>query len=293
LQLAKAKSPAQKIAMMTDFSAGAWLPKPPALAEPLTGYTMGEHCEMMAKINGISREAQDAFAARSHQRAFAAQAAGKFAEEIVPVWPAPHYKNCVDQDNIVRGDTSAEALAKLRPAFDRKFGTLTAGNSSAITDGAAVSLIADEQRAKDLGLKAKALIRDMVFIGVDPNPQLLIGPAIAIPLLLKRHGLSIADIDLFEIHEAFAAQVLSCLHLMESREFNAEQFGDDKPFGQIPEEKLNVNGGALALGHPFGATGSRLVNTMTNELIRQDKNLGVISVCAAGGMAAAMLIERI
>jgi len=293
LKLNKAKSPAAKLQLLSQFSAGAWVPKPPAIAEPLTGLTMGDSAEIMAKKNRITRAEQDQFAVRSHKRAALAQEAGHFQQEIMPIWPPSKYSDAVAADNIIRGDTSIEALEKLRPAFDKKYGTITAGNASALTDGAAVTLIADETYAKSVGLKPKAYVRDMIFVGVDPFDQLLIGPAIAIPMLLKRNGLTLDQIDLFEIHEAFAAQVLSCTKSMESKDFCQKYFGWDKPFGQIPEEKLNVNGGAIAIGHPFGATGARLVTTLSNELIRRNKNLGIIAICAAGGMAGAMIIERI
>jgi acetyl-CoA acyltransferase len=293
LKLSKAKTPAAKLALLSKFSPSAWLPKPPSLSEPLTGLTMGEHAEIMAKLNNISKQDQDELAVRSHTRAAAAQQAGRFDGEIVPIWPSPKFNGCVEKDNIIRADSTVEALAPLRPAFDKRYGSITAGNSSPITDGAAITLIADEGRAKSLGLKAKARIKDVIFVGVDPAWQLLIGPALAIPLLLKKHKLEIGDIDLFEIHEAFAAQVLSCTRSMESKEFCEKWFGDSKPFGSVPPEKLNVNGGAIAIGHPFGATGARLATTLANELIRSDKNLGVIGICAAGGMAGAMLIERV
>jgi acetyl-CoA acyltransferase len=293
VKLNKAKSPAQRIALLSEFSASAWVPKPPSVSEPLTGLTMGEHSEIMAKKNGISREEQDSFAARSHHRAAAAQEGGIFAEEIVPVWAPPKYQSCVDRDNIIRGDTSIEALAKIKPAFDKKYGTITAGNASALTDGSAACLIADEAFAKSIGLKPKALIRDVTFVGVDPHDQLLIGPAIAIPYLLKQNGLELKDIDLFEIHEAFAAQVLSCLKSMDSTDYCSRYLGFTKAFGRIDDAKLNINGGALAIGHPFGATGARLAMNLANSLVRHNKNLGVIAICAAGGMAGAMLIERI
>lgn len=292
LALNKAKSPADKLAMLASFDAKAWLPQPPAIAEPLTGLSMGDSAEIMAKINGITRDQQDKFALASHQKAAAAQKAGKFDEEIISVW-SPEKYGVVDKDNLIRGDTTLEKLNSLRPAFDKAYGTITAGNASALTDGAAITLITDEARAKALGLKPKTRIVDTFFVGVDPLEQLLIGPAVVIPYLLKRNGLSLADIDLFEIHEAFAAQVLSCLRSMESKDFCQRYFGDTKAFGTIPDEKLNVNGGALAIGHPFGATGARLVMTLSNELVRSNKNLGLIAICAAGGMAGAMLIERV
>ncbi len=291
LALNKAKSPADKLALLSRFSAKDWLPRPPGLTEPLTGLTMGESAEIMAKLNGISREDQDKFALASHKKAAEAQKAGRFDDELIPVWAPPSFE-CTDKDNLVRGDTTLEKLASLKPAFDKHYGSLTAGNSSALTDGAAVALIADEKVAKSLGLKPKSRIKDFYFVGVDPTEQLLIGPAVAIPVLLKRNRLSFADIDRFEIHEAFAAQVLSCLRAMESKDFCARYFGDSKGFGTIPDDKLNVNGGSIAIGHPFGATGARLVTTLSNELIRSNTSLGLIAICTAGGMSGAMLIER-
>jgi acetyl-CoA acyltransferase len=292
VKLSKARSPAAKLNMLRNFSAGAWLPKPPSLSEPLTGFTMGEHAEQMAKLNNISREDQDIFAVESHKKAAVAQESGYFDQEIVPVWPGPRYGQCVDKDNIVRGDTSVDAVKDLKPAFDRKYGTITAANASPLTDGAAVALIADEARAKALGLKPKARIRDVVFVAVNPYEQLLIGPAIAIPLLLKKNNVKLEEVDRFEIHEAFAAQVLSCTRAMESDDFMDKWFGQ-KGLGRFPMDRVNVNGGAIAIGHPFGATGARLATTLSNELIRSDKRLGVIGICAAGAMAGAMLIERI
>jgi len=290
--LNKARSTAAKLNILKNFSAKAWLPSPPSLSEPLTGLTMGEHTEIMAKLNRISKEDQDRFAVESHKKAAIAQESGYLDQEIVPVWPTPKYAQCIDRDNMIRADTSVEALKDLKPAFDKKFGTLTAANSSPLTDGAAVTLIADEARAKSLGLVPKVRIKDVIMVGVNPYEQLLIGPAIAIPLMLKKHGLTIDNIDRFEIHEAFAAQVLSCIRSMESNDFMERYFGD-KALGKFPMDRVNVNGGAIAIGHPFGATGARLATSLANELVRSDKNLGLIAICAAGAMAGAMLIERV
>lgn len=292
LQLSRAKSAHARLKAIKEFSLKDWIPKPPGLSEPLTGYTMGEHAELMAKIHCIPREAQDEFALRSHQKAALAAQQGYFDDEIIPVWPSPKYRDYVTADNIVRTDASLQALEKLKPAFDKKHGSITAGNASPLTDGASVSLIADQKQASELGLAAKAEIKDFVFVGVKPYPELLIGPAIAIPLLLRRNKLQVSDIDRYEIHEAFAAQVLCCLKMMNDSEFNEQHLGSAQAFGEIPMDRLNVNGGAIAIGHPFGATGSRLINTLANELIRADKSLGVVGICAAGGMAGAMLIER-
>ncbi len=293
LKLSKAKTPTAKLSLIKDFHAGDWVPKPPAISEPLTGMTMGQHAEIMAKKNDISRHDQDEFALDSHRKAAAAQEAGKFDEEITPVWPSPKHTECIDADNIIRRDSSMETMAKLKPAFDKKYGTLTAANSSPLTDGASVALIADEQRAKDLGLTPKLKIIDFDFVAIDPFDQLLIGPALVIPRILERNRLTIDNIDRFEIHEAFAAQVLSCVRSMASDKFMEEYFGKSQALGEIPQEKINVNGGALAIGHPFGATGTRMLTTLANELVRSDKNLGVIAICAAGGMAGALLVERI
>ncbi|MBP9706217.1 MAG: acetyl-CoA C-acyltransferase [Oligoflexales bacterium] len=292
-KLSKTKSVGAKLQLLGEFKLKSWIPQPPAIAEPLTGLSMGQHCEMMAQKNNISRAAQDEFALNSHLKAAKAWESGFFNDEVVPVSVAPKYSEWVDRDNMVRGDTSFEKLSQLRPAFDRLYGSLTPGNSSPLTDGASITLIADEQRARDLGLKPKARVVEAEFVGIDPYDQLLIGPALAIPLLLKRCKLSMKDIDLFEIHEAFAAQVLSCVQAMGSAEFCERNFGHSQAFGDIPFDKLNVNGGAIAIGHPFGATGARLVNSLANALKVRKGRYGVIAICAAGGMAGAMLIENI
>lgn len=293
VKLAKARSATAKLNIIKQFKAGAWLPKTPELAEPLTGLTMGQHVELMAQMNGISRQDQDEFANHSHAKAALAHSKQFFAKEILPIWPSPKYEVCIDTDDIIRSNCTVAALSELKAAFDLLYGTITAGNASALTDGAAVGLIADEACCKELGLLPKLRLIDFDFVGVDPWDQLLIGPAITIPRLLKRNSLKLSDIDRFEIHEAFAAQILSCIRAMSSSTFCEKYFGISQAFGQIDLEKLNVNGGAIALGHPFGATGMRLVTTLANELKQSDKQLGVIAICAAGGMAASLLVERI
>jgi acetyl-CoA acyltransferase len=266
------------------------LPKTPRIAERSTGEVMGEAAERMARRNEISREAQDAFAVRSHQRAAAAIAAGRFDDEIVPV-ETPDGR-WVHADGLVRADTSVEKLAKLRPAF-AKDGTLTAGNSSALTDGAAAVVLMSEERAKSLGLTPLAAITSWAYSGVDPSDQLLMGPALAMPKALDRAGLKLADIDLVDMHEAFAAQVLSVLKMLGSAPFARARLGRDEAFGAIDPEKLNVHGGSLALGHPFGATGARMVTTMANELARTGKKRALLGICAAGGLGAAAVLERV
>ena len=293
VKISRARGNVARLKLLSQLSAKDWIPRPPSLLEPLTGFTMGEHAEQMAQLNRIPRAAQDEYALSSHQRASAARQAGKFAAEICPIWTSTDYSKVVSADNIIRDDTDLAALQRLRPVFDRKYGSITAGSSSPLTDGAAVTMIAEAQRAQALGLTAKAKILDFIFVGVDPYQQLLIGPAVVIPQILRRNKLTLKDIDLVEIHEAFAAQILSCQQALASADFFAEHCGNGKPCGEIPADKLNVNGGAIAIGHPFGASGARLVMTLVNELQHRDKTLGLVAVCAAGGMGGAMLIERL
>ena len=266
------------------------LPRQPKIAERSTGEVMGESAERMAKRNEIARKAQDEFAVRSHHRAAAAIAAGRFDDEIVPVQtPAGKW---VHADGLVRADTSVEKLSKLRPVF-AKDGTLTAGNSSALTDGAAAVLLMSEEKAKALGLKPLAAVTSWSYVGVDPADQLLMGPALAMPKALARIGKKLADVDVVDMHEAFAAQVLSVLKMLASAPFAHARLGVEEAFGEIDPEKLNVHGGSLALGHPFGATGARMVTTMANELARTGKRTALLGLCAAGGLGAAAVLERV
>lgn len=292
IKISKARSNIERLKLLSGISAKDWIPKPPSLLEPLTGFTMGEHAEQMAKLNAIPRAEQDEFALASHRKASAARKEGKLADEVCPIWLPPDYRKTIDTDNLIRDDAEMQSLQRLRPVFDRKYGTITAGSSSPLTDGAAITMIADYERAQELGLTAKAKILDFVFAGVNPHEQLLIAPAVVIPQLLRRNKLTVKDIDLVEIHEAFAAQVLSCQRALTSAAFCKQHLGNTKVCGEIPDDKLNVNGGAIAIGHPFGATGARMVTTLVNELQRRDKTLGLVAICAAGGMGGAMLIER-
>ena len=212
VKISRARSNVERLKLLSQLSAKDWIPKPPSLLEPLTGFTMGEHAEQMAKLNNVPRAAQDEFALTSHQRASTARKEGKFADEICPIWAGKDFSKVVAEDNIIRDDADVASLQRLRPVFDRKYGSITAGSSSPLTDGAAVTMIVDGKRAQALGLAAKAKIRDFIFFGVDPYKQLLIGPAVVIPQILRRNKLSLKDIDLVEIHEAFAAQILSCQH---------------------------------------------------------------------------------
>jgi acetyl-CoA acyltransferase len=268
------------------------VPVTPAIEEPTTGETMGEAAERMAKENGISREDQDAWAARSHHRAAAAREDGRLGETIAPVYPPPGYDTVVTIDNGNRPDTSVERLATLQPVFDREHGSLTAGNSSPLTDGASALVLVDGERARSDGLEPLGWIRSWAWSAVDPAGQLLQGPAYAVPVALERAGVSMSDIGLMEMHEAFAAQVLSNLQALDSAAFAEEELGRSSPVGHPDEDRINVTGGSLAVGHPFGATGGRVTLTLLHEMQRLDVELGLVTVCAAGGMGFAMVLER-
>ncbi|HEX6630157.1 MAG TPA: acetyl-CoA C-acyltransferase FadI [Gemmatimonadaceae bacterium] len=266
-------------------------PITPAIAEPSTGETMGESAEKMAKLNGITREEQDQLALRSHRLAAAGTADGRLTDEIAPVWIPPDYARVATSDNGIRTDTSLEQLAALKPVFDRKYGTVTAGNSSPLTDGGAAVLLMAEDVARAMGYAPLAYIRSYAYAALDPGEQLLQAPVLAAPVALQRAGLTLADIDLVEMHEAFAAQVLSNLQGFESRAW-AERAGFSRPVGEVDRARLNVMGGSIAIGHPFGATGARITTTLCHELRRRDGQFGLMTVCAAGGMGFAMVVER-
>lgn len=287
-KLSRARSMGEKLSLISNVKFKSFLPVPPALAEPFTGLTMGDSAEIMAVKNNITRQRQDEYTVHTHTKASKAIAAGELRNEIVPVFTK---SGPVTADNIVRGDTTLDALSKLRPVFDKKNGTITAGNASALTDGAAAVLLCSESYATQHKQNVLGYVVDSVTVGVDPSDQLLIGPALAIPKLLLKHGLKIEDVGVFEIHEAFAAQVLSCLDSMASDTFCKERLGLSKAFGLIPPEKMNIDGGSLAYGHPFGATGGRLVGRALRIAKRVKSRYAVIAVCTAGGMGQAMLLE--
>jgi acetyl-CoA acyltransferase len=267
------------------------IPVTPAIAEPSTGETMGQSAEKMAKLNAIAREEQDHFALRSHRLAAAGTADGRLTAEIMPVYVPPRFESVLTSDNGIREDTSYEQLAALKPVFDRKYGSVTAGNSSPLTDGGACVLLMNEEKARALGYPPLGIIRSYAYAALDPGEQLLQAPVLAAPVALKRAGLTLKDIDLVEMHEAFAAQVLSNLKGFESKWW-AERAGFSQPVGEVDRAKLNVMGGSIAIGHPFGATGARITTTLLNELRRRGGQFGLMTVCAAGGMGFAMVVER-
>ncbi|MFL5579180.1 MAG: acetyl-CoA C-acyltransferase FadI [Gemmatimonadaceae bacterium] len=287
----KAKSMPQRIQAFARMRPKDLIPITPAIAEPSTGETMGQSAEKMAKLNAIPRTEQDQFALRSHRMAAAGTADGRLTAEIAPVYVPPRYETAQTSDNGIRSDTSIDALAELRPVFDKRYGSVTAGNASPLTDGGAAVLLMSEERAKALGYAPLAFIRSYSYAALDPGEQLLQAPVLAAPVALKRAGLALKDIDLVEMHEAFAAQVLSNLRGFESQAW-AERAGFSHPVGEVDRSRLNVMGGSISIGHPFGATGARILTTLCNELQRRGGQFGLMTVCAAGGMGHAMVVER-
>jgi acetyl-CoA acetyltransferase family protein len=254
-------------------------PVPLSFKEPSTGLTMGEHAELSAKEWGIGRVEQDEIAYRSHRRAAAATADGRLTAEIVPLAG-------IEQDTIIRADTTPEKMAKLKPVFDRSAkGTITAANSSPLTDGAAAVLLMSEGRARREGYPPLAFIKAVEFAAIHPKDGLLMAPAVAVPRLLKKTGLTLADMEIVEVHEAFGAQVACNLKAW-------AQGWKEAAIGRVDPEKLNPLGSSIAVGHPFAATGARIMTTLANEMHRRDARYGLISVCAAGAMACAMILER-
>jgi acetyl-CoA acyltransferase len=288
--LSRAKGTVDRLRLLSRFRPRDLVPVTPAIAEPSTGESMGQSAEKMAKVNGIAREAQDEYALRSHRLAHAGTADGRLPSEIAPYFLPDG--SVVDRDNGVRAETTLEQLAALKPVFDRRHGTITAGNSSPLTDGAAAVVLMSEEAARTLGYAPLAFIRSYAVAAVDPSDQLLMGPAFAIPVALARAGIPWEELGLAEMHEAFAAQVLSNIQALESRTWATEHLGRDEPMARVDWSTLNVAGGSIAIGHPFGATGGRLTITLVNEMRRRDVAFGLISICAQGGMGFSMVLER-
>ena len=269
----KARTLADKLKLFSRLAPKDLVPVPPAIKEPSTGLTMGESAEKMAREAGITREAQDAFAHRSHSRAAKAWADGIFDQEVMRVLVPPKYDSPVTEDNLVRKDSSVEAYAKLRPAFDRVNGTIT------------------ESRAKALGYKPLGYLKSWAYAALDPNGWMLMGPTHATPIALDRAGLTLKDIAVVDVHEAFAAQVLCNLQAWNSKKYFAEKLGRSDVLGEVDDDKLNVHGGSLALGHPFAATGARQITTVLHELKRRGGGFGLATACAAGGLGSTVIVE--
>jgi acetyl-CoA acyltransferase len=251
---------------------------------------MGEAAERMAKLHGIGRRAQDEFALRSHRLAHAGYEDGRLAAEIAPLF-LEEVEEPVIRDNGPRADADLAEMGALKPVFDRRHGSVTAGNASPLTDGAAAVVLMAEEAAQALGHQPLACVRSYAVAALDPAEQLLMAPALAVPMALDRAGVAWKDIGLVEMHEAFAVQVLSNIQAFESRAWAEQRLGRSEPIGEVDWDTLNVMGGSLAIGHPFGATGARLTLTLANEMRRRSAEFGLISVCAQGGMGFAMVLE--
>ncbi|MCC6277070.1 MAG: thiolase family protein [Oligoflexia bacterium] len=260
------------------------------LTDPFVGINMGQTAEILAREFEISRETQDKFALESHLKAVAAQEAGRLAQEITPIYLPPKFEKVISEDVGPRKGQTLEALAKLKPFFDRKFGTITVGNACPITDGAAMILLMSREKAQALGHKILGSIKSYSYAGLEPE-RMGLGPALATPLALKKAGLKLSDLGLVELNEAFAAQVIACIKAMASKKFNQDRLGADAT-GELNPEILNVNGGAIALGHPVGATGTRLVVTLLKEMQRRNVQFGLATLCIGGGQGGAVIVER-
>ncbi|MEZ8967513.1 3-ketoacyl-CoA thiolase [Vibrio breoganii] len=290
LALSKARSLSQKLKIVSSFKMKDLMPVPPAVAEYSTGLSMGQTAEQMAKTHSISRQDQDALAHRSH--AFAAEAwnEGKIRDEVMTAYPEP-YKKWIDTDNNIRFDSTIEGYAKLRPAFDRQFGSVTAANATPLTDGAAAIMLMTESKAKALGLEILGYIRSYAFSATGVEKDMLMGPSYATPIALDRAGITLNDLTLIDMHEAFAAQALANMKMFASDKFAQEKLGRNKAIGEIDMDKFNVLGGSIAYGHPFAATGARMITQTLRELKRRGGGLGLNTACAAGGLGAAMILE--
>jgi acetyl-CoA acyltransferase len=287
----KARSLGDKLRAFSHLSPRDLAPVPPALREPSTGLTMGEHAEKMAKDAGVTRAEQDRFAHRSHQRAADAWDRGVLDAEVMHVLPPPAFDRPVTRDNLVRRDSTLEGYAKLAPVFDKQHGSVTAGNSSPLTDGASALLLMKEDRARSLGYEPLGYLRSWAYAALDPDDGLLMGPAYSSPVALDRAGLRLADMDLVDMHEAFAAQVLCNTKAFASRRFAEDKLGRTSAIGEIDDERFNVHGGSIALGHPFAATGGRMMHTVLRELKRRGGQFGLATACAAGGLGASVVLE--
>jgi acetyl-CoA acyltransferase len=268
------------------------IPETPSIAEFSTGEVMGESADRLAASFGVSRREQDEYALRSHQNAAQARDEGLLDPELYPAAVPPSF-DPITTDNVIRDDTSLEKLQSLPPAFVKPFGTVTAGTSSALTDGASATLVMAQETAEADGFTPKAALRDYTYVSQDPGTELLLGPAYAIPQVLDDAGLTLADIDVIELHEAFAGQVLAVLEALQSDTFAEEHLNRSSAVGTVDLDRLNAWGGSLSLGHPFGATGTRLVTTAAHRLQEEGGRWALVAACAAGGQGHAMLLEQL
>lgn len=290
LALSKTKTFGQKMKLISQLRPSDLAPVPPSVAEYSTGLTMGQNAEQMARDHGISRVDQDALAHRSHRLAAKAWEDGKLDDEVMTAYVEP-FTSALSKDNNVRADSTLESYAKLRPAFDRKNGTLTAANSTGLTDGASAILMMKESKAKALGYTPLGFIKSYGFAATQVEKDMLMGPSYATPIALDRAGMQLNDLTLIDMHEAFAAQALCNVNAFASKTFAKEKLGRSKAIGEIDMDKFNVLGGSLAYGHPFAATGTRMITQTLRELKRRGGGTGLTTACAAGGLGAAMILE--
>ena len=286
----KARGPGDYAGLLKGLKPADLLPEPVAIAEFSTGEAMGENCERLAKRLGIGRREQDEYALMSHHRAARATQDGRLSLQIETARPRPSFA-AIREDNGIRGDSTLEKLASLPAAFDRRFGTVTAGNSSYLTDGAAAVLLASEAAAARLGLKPMATLTASSIAALDPTEELLLGPALTIPGALEKAGLELDDVAVVELHEAFAAQVLAVLKLLDDESFCRERLDRKQTVGQVNIERLNAWGGSLAVGHPFGATGARLITTCCQRMQAEGSRYGLVAACAAGAIGIGLVLE--
>ncbi|MDN4503716.1 acetyl-CoA C-acyltransferase FadI [Alteromonadaceae bacterium BrNp21-10] len=290
VDLQKTKTLGQKWAVLKKLGLKDLLPVPPAVAEYSTGISMGQTAEQMAKTHQISRADQDALAHRSHSLAAQSWNEGKLSSEVMTAYSEP-YKGALEKDNNVRFDSTSEGYAKLRPVFDRKYGTVTAANATPLTDGASAVLMMTESKAKALGYQPIGYLKSYAFAAIDVWEDMLMGPSYATPMALERAGMQLSDLTLIEMHEAFAAQTLANIKMFASDKFAQEKLDRAKATGEIDMDKFNVMGSSIAYGHPFAATGTRMITQMLNELNRRGGGTGLLTACAAGGLGAAMIVE--
>ncbi len=290
VDLQKTKTLSQKLSVLKRLGLKDLLPVPPAVAEYSTGLSMGQTAEQMAKTHNIGRSEQDALAHRSHSLAAENWEKGNLDNEVMTAYAEP-YKGALSRDNNIRFDSKLEGYAKLRPVFDKQHGTITAANSTPLTDGASAIVMMTESRAKALGYKPLGYLKSYAFSAIDVWQDMLMGPSYATPIALDRAGMTLNDVTLIEMHEAFAAQALANIKMFASDKFAKEKLGRKKATGEIDMDKFNVMGSSLAYGHPFAATGTRMITQMLNELNRRGGGTGLVTACAAGGLGAAMIVE--
>lgn len=290
VQLSKARTMGQRLKLFSQLRPKDFAPVPPSVKEYSTGLTMGQNAEQMARDHGITREAQDELAHRSHTLAAKAWESGNLNDEVMTAYVDP-FNESLSQDNTVRFDSKLEGYAKLKPAFDRLHGTLTAANSTGLTDGGAALLMMSESRAKELGYEPLGYIRSYSFAAIEATHDMLMGPSYATPMALDKAGLQLSDLTLIDMHEAFAAQALCNVQAFASKQFAQEKLNRSNPIGEIDMDKFNVQGGSIAYGHPFAATGARMITQTLRELKRRGGGLGLTTACAAGGLGAAMILE--